>query len=112
MAAWLIFATSISSNSTVKADNANQYFLEQANSVTLEELDNERARGALAPIVLSKSTAIAILEGNSATSNVSGFNSIDNGSFAGASGMFSIIQNSGNNVIIQDSTVYNVTFIP
>lgn len=112
IAAWFILATCLFFNSLVNAENAGSEFLDQVNAVSLEELDGERGKGGVDPIILSKSTAIAVLEGNSAMNTVSGINSIDNGSFTGASGMFSIIQNSGNNVIIQDSTVYNVTVMP
>jgi hypothetical protein len=43
------------------------------------------------------------------TSNLStGSNTITDGSFAGASGLPMVIQNSGNNVIIQNSTILNL----
>ncbi|WP_232365156.1 hypothetical protein [Salinimonas marina] len=50
----------------------------------------------------------AILADNDASNSVTGSNSID-GSFTDATGVFSIIQNTGNNVIIQDSTIITVT---
>ncbi|MCQ8103756.1 hypothetical protein NP590_06535 [Methylomonas sp. SURF-2] len=112
ISAWFILAAGLFSNSMVNAENTGADFLDQTNAVSLEELDSERGKGGVDPFILSKSTAIAVLEGNSATNTISGINSIDGGSFNGASGMFSIIQNSGNNVIIQDSTVYNVTVMP
>ncbi|MEJ2033716.1 MAG: hypothetical protein P8Y63_11910, partial [Deltaproteobacteria bacterium] len=40
----------------------------------------------------------------------SGSNTIDGGSFAGSVGFTTSIQNSGNNVIIQDSTLVNIDF--
>lgn len=42
---------------------------------------------------------------NSATNVVSGNNSIDGGAFTGTSGFPMVIQNSGSNVLIQNSTI-------
>ncbi|MCW5600627.1 hypothetical protein [Nitrosomonas sp.] len=83
-----------------------------AEIATLEELDNARGREGIDMNVFNNMDMNAVLTGNTATNNVTGVNIIDNGSFAGAMGMFSVIQNSGNNVIIQDSTIVNVTVIP
>jgi hypothetical protein len=46
---------------------------------------------------------------NAAIGNVTGHNTITEGAFAGASGLPTVIQNSGNNVIIQSGTVLNLT---
>ena len=48
--------------------------------------------------------------GNSATGVVSGGNRIDGGAFANASGLNTVIQNSGSNVLIQNGTSLNVRF--
>lgn len=45
---------------------------------------------------------------NSATNVVTGTNSISDGAFAGSAGLSTVIQNSGNNVLIQNSTIVNV----
>jgi hypothetical protein len=45
-----------------------------------------------------------------ATNTVSGGNVIQSGAFANASGLPTVIQNSGNNVLIQNSTIVNVQF--
>lgn len=49
---------------------------------------------------------------NDADHVVTGFNSISAGSFAGASGVPMVIQNTGNNVLIQNATIINVQFKP
>ncbi|MDB5819103.1 MAG: hypothetical protein JWQ11_2743 [Rhizobacter sp.] len=49
------------------------------------------------------------VSGNQASNTVSGSNSITNGAFSNSSGLPVIVQNSGNNVLIQTSTVVNVT---
>ena len=46
---------------------------------------------------------------NSATDNVTGNNTITGGAFAGANGLATVFQNSGNNVIMQSGTVLNLT---
>lgn len=46
--------------------------------------------------------------GNQASNLTTGTNLINEGSFAGASGVSTVIQNSGNNVLIQNSTIVNL----
>jgi len=99
-------------NNGVNAETGNAAFFEQAEMVLSEDLDNQRGQGGVDILTLNRQNVTALLKDNTATNNINGFNIIDNGSFAGASGMISVIQNSGNNVIIQDSTVFNVTVIP
>jgi hypothetical protein len=48
------------------------------------------------------------VHGNSATNTISGPNTITNGSFARANGMATAIQNSGNNVLIQNATILRI----
>jgi hypothetical protein len=47
---------------------------------------------------------------NSATNVVTGANSIADGSFANSSGIMSVVQNTGANVLIQSATIVNVQF--
>lgn len=49
---------------------------------------------------------------NSATRDVSGSNAIGSNSFSGASGLPTVIQNTGNNVLIQNGVIVNVQFKP
>jgi hypothetical protein len=49
---------------------------------------------------------------NSATKDVSGSNAISASAFGGASGLSTVIQNSGNNVLIQNGVIVNVQFKP
>jgi hypothetical protein len=79
--------------------------------VQLQELDKLRGQGGVMDIT-NVANLEAILAGNDASNSVTGSNSIDGGSFTDASGVFSIIQNTGNNVIIQDSTIITVTINP
>lgn len=94
------------------AQNPDELLFSPGEKVLLEELENARGREGVDITTLNNQNIRATLHGNEANNNVNGANMIDGGSFAGASGFTSIIQNSGNNVIIQDSTILNVTITP
>lgn len=79
--------------------------------VLLEALDQERGMGGILDVT-NNTHLEAVLTDNSTSNSVTGSNTIDEGSFHEASGIFSIIQNTGNNVIIQDSTIITVTITP
>ncbi|WP_426702903.1 hypothetical protein ACPPVV_07880 [Rhodanobacter sp. Col0626] len=49
---------------------------------------------------------------NSADQVMTGSNAINSGSFNGAAGLPMVIQNTGNNVLIQNATIVNVQFQP
>jgi len=78
---------------------------------SLDELDEIRGMGGVDVTTLNTMNVKATLTGNTATNNVTGTNVIDTSAFTGANGMFSVIQNTGNNVVIQDSTIVNVTIM-
>lgn len=81
-------------------------------TVLSDELDNARGREGVNMTTLNNMNVRTTLSGNHANNNTNGYNVIDQGSFAQASGITSVIQNSGNNVVIQDSTMVNVTIVP
>ena len=58
----------------------------------------------------STSDQLGTLSGNSATGVVSGNNVISSGSLSGAVGLPMVVQNTGANVLIQNSTIVNVEF--
>ena len=49
---------------------------------------------------------------NTANNVVTGANNIQDGSFANSSGVTSVVQNTGANVLIQTATIVNVQFAP
>ena len=49
-----------------------------------------------------------VVGSNHASNLVTGANTISSGSFAGSAGLPMVIQNSGNNVLIQNATIVNV----
>ena len=51
------------------------------------------------------------VDGNTADRIVSGSNTIDGGAFANATGISTVIQNSGSNVLIQNGMVVNIQFM-
>lgn len=78
-----------------------------ATAVSDGELDGYRGEG-IDVRTLNKAELDGTLNGNTAVDSVTGANLISNGAFADASGLSTAIQNSGNNVLIQNSTIVNV----
>ncbi|MFO0698619.1 MAG: hypothetical protein U0236_05275 [Nitrospira sp.] len=72
-------------------------------------LDTQRGGTDTGPVTINANMLNAKLFNNKATDNVTGNNTIAGGAFAGANGLPIVIQNSGNNVIIQSGTVLNLT---
>ena len=67
-------------------------------------------RGGESVVVVSV-TDNGEVNGNHAENVTSGLNAIDGGAFANASGITTVIQNSGSNVLIQNGTAVNVQFV-
>jgi hypothetical protein len=58
--------------------------------------------------VFNDMTLEGVVADNQASQLVTGGNFISDGAFSGASGLPMVIQNSGNNVLIQNATIVNV----
>jgi len=58
--------------------------------------------------VFNDSRLKGVVADNKASNLTTGMNVISEGAFAGSSGMPTVIQNSGNNVLIQNATIVNV----
>ncbi len=76
-------------------------------SISLEDLDQNR--GAYNPN--NASYLLGTSSNNSVNNSVTGGNVISEGAFNSSSGLVNVIQNSGNNVLIQSSTIVNVQMI-
>jgi hypothetical protein len=74
-----------------------------------DQLDTQRGGTDTGPLTINANMLNAKLFDNSATDNVTGNNTITGGAFSGSNGLATVIQNSGNNVIIQSGTVLNLT---
>jgi len=111
-----LFALLIVMSNQVLAVSAEQGLEEIAiinvTPVILEDLGQVRGLGGVIDLTNNTNNLEAILTDNDANNNITGYNVIDQGSFNYASGVFSIIQNTGNNVIIQDSTIITITITP
>lgn len=72
--------------------------------VTAAALDTQRGGTQ----VLNDMKLSGVVADNQAINLVTGGNTISDGAFANASGMPLVVQNSGNNVLIQNATIVNV----
>ena len=79
--------------------------------VSEDELSAQRGRYKPELVHLSSQELDAVLEDNTVIGTENGNNTVASQAFTNAQGHVSIIQNSGNNVIIQDTTIYNITFV-
>jgi len=77
--------------------------------VPSDQLDAQRGGTDTGPITINANMLDAKLFDNVAYDNVTGNNTITGGAFADSNGLATVIQNSGNNVIIQNGTVLNLT---
>lgn len=76
------------------------------------ELDGSRGSEGVS-VVNGSGVANATMTNNTAVSNnVSSYNVIEKGAFTDAAGVVSVMQNTGNNVILQNVTVINVHVQP
>jgi hypothetical protein len=58
--------------------------------------------------VINDSQLKGVVADNQASNLTTGMNVISDGAFAGSAGLSTVIQNSGNNVLIQNATIVNV----
>ena len=64
--------------------------------------------GAELDITLNEANTHGVVGNNQASNLTTGSNYVNDGSFAGAAGFSMVVQNSGNNVLIQNATVINL----
>lgn len=88
-----------------------------AMALTAGELSASRAGKDIpadtgAQLQLNQNDLNAVFTGNVATGNHTGDNTISAGAFMDASGFVTAIQNTGNNVLIQNATIVNVSITP
>jgi hypothetical protein len=90
-------------NKALAAEEVDLIF--DANSI-VEDTNLDDMRGAALDLeVLGVAFLDAISLNNSASGTFSGGNVINEGAFSDSSGLSTIIQNSGNNVLIQSATI-------
>ena len=102
----LVFALPITSAVAVTQDSSDeQAFATQA--VTDGDLDS--SRGAFSPVTFNSSQLAASSSNNVVIGGLTGGNAIATGGISNSQGLVNVIQNSGNNVIIQSSTIVSMT---
>jgi hypothetical protein len=74
--------------------------------------ESGKAQLQLDKVVINDQDLDGILQGNVATGTTSGGNTISGDAFSNSAGFVTAIQNTGNNVLIQDSTIINVSMGP
>ncbi len=67
-----------------------------------------KQRGGTDPGVLNDMKLNGVVSDNRASNLTTGNNAITDGAFSGVSGVPLVVQNSGNNVLIQSATIINV----
>lgn len=85
----------------------------QATSSPVDDAVLGESRGAFFPDAMNLNvTGQTVDSSNNITiGGVTGNNNINGGSFTNTQGLVNVIQNSGNNVVIQSSTIVNMTMI-
>ena len=84
---------------------------EDAGALSDEQLNNHRARENIevSQITINDQEQDGDVTDNVAIGNTNGDNLINGEAFSDSSGFLSTVQNTGNNVLIQNSTIINVT---
>ena len=98
-------ATSASESSTAAGTSAFSVDNDTGATVSLTTLDKHRGGQ---DVVVNDMKLNGVVSNNTAANLTTGNNSISQGSFTNASGLPLVIQNSGNNVLIQNATILNV----
>ena len=111
---WLIVMMLLGSASLplqVSAETADQQGEVRAGelfgSVAVDSQDLAISRGGT-EITLNDLKSNGVVSDNHASNLVTGSNWVTEGSFAGATGFATVVQNSGNNVLIQNATIINL----
>lgn len=93
-----------------KAQSGDGSFFSANKPLSTERLSN--SRGAKDYKIANINDVHGTVQNNTAQDLVTGSNSITNGAFSGVNGFPVVIQNSGNNVVIQSSTILNIGMQP
>lgn len=83
--------------------------MEFGEAVSNAFLEEQSGRAGLPDQPLSNADLNARLNDNVVYSSINGNNNVGRGAFADSAGFPTVIQNSGNNVIIQNNTILNMT---
>jgi hypothetical protein len=84
---------------------------ESSKALTEDELGEQRAKAKIEveKVTINTQDQDGLVAGNAAVGNTTGQNSIGGDAFVSANGFINTVQNTGNNVLIQSSTIINVS---
>lgn len=88
-------------------DNADAQIMELGAPIAAQALDQYRGREK-STLEMNWQESNGTVEGNQAINSVNGANIIRDGAFSHANGLPITVQNSGNNVLIQNSVILNL----
>ncbi len=112
---WLLLF-SISGGVYAETDQApinDSLVLKETTSLSTEDLASSRGRQGFDTLQqMNENDQRAWLEDNKLESGLTGNNVIENGALEGIEGISTVIQNTGNQVVIQESTLLNLTISP
>lgn len=82
--------------------------------LSTDQLEDQRARANIEvhKVTINDQELNGVVSNNTAIGNETGDNIIADGAFTDAAGFIGTVQNSGNNVLIQNSTIINVAVEP
>lgn len=83
------------------------FSLADSSVLSLAELQTLRGGDAIPSALINQVSQNADLNNNSVDSSITGDNRVGDTAFSGVRGIPTLIQNTGNNVIIQNSTIVN-----
>lgn len=106
-AATAVAGAAASVSATPDKGGAVNIFGTTASAVASSKLDDVRGG---AELVVNDMRLHGTVADNAAVNTLSGSNIVSDGAFSSASGLPTVIQNSGNNVLIQNATILNVQF--
>ena len=106
----VVATPSVVSSSSVPSPPASEVAIVRLNPfgsspLTVDALASKRGGDGL---VFNDMQLKGVVANNSASNLTTGSNAISDGAFAGSAGLSTVIQNSGNNVLIQNATIVNL----
>ena len=106
VASLIVLGALLLCSGNVQAENDDLVFGEVVSDYELSE-----TRGAFTPEQLGIANYDANLSSNNINSSATGQNNISTDAFGNSNGVFNVVQNSGNGVVIQNSTIINLTLV-
>ena len=98
----------VSNASTLGSGDGKQSVFVKKFGKATDSQDLEKLRGGAEVIISNDQKLKGTVADNSATNVATGSNNITSGAFANVSGIPIVVQNSGTNVLIQNSTIINL----